>query len=123
MIIINGIEIDFNMSAPSDVLRMGEAQERAEKRETAPAPNPDDPDYLQKYANWLDSIIDIFADFLDDLFGAGVSKKLMVGKKSLEMIFDLNDELEKALGVHVKSVTSKTGSKYKPNRATRRAGK
>lgn len=124
MIHIKGIEIDFNITSPSDILRLHEAQEKAAQREaqaTAPS-DTNDPDYLLKYAGWLNELLNTFGNFIDDAFGDGVAEKLLTNNPSLDMLFDVNDELEKALGVHVKTITSRF-DKYKPNRATRRAKK
>lgn len=124
MITIKGIEIDFNITSPADILRLHEAQATAAQREEqAKAPtNTSDPDYLPKYAGWLNELLNAFGNFIDDAFGDGIAERLLTNNPSLDMIFDVNDELERALGEHAKQITQRF-NKYKPNRATRRAGK
>ncbi|MDL2318068.1 hypothetical protein LJC74_03105 [Eubacteriales bacterium OttesenSCG-928-A19] len=124
MITIKGVEIDFNITSPADILRLHEAQEKAAQRE-AQAKAPTDtnaPDYLIKYAGWLNELLNAFGNFIDDAFGDGVAEQLLTNNPSLDKIFDVNDELEKALGDHAKQITARF-NKYKPNRATRRASK
>ena len=125
MITIRGIEIDFDITAPNDMLRLETAQEAADERaKDIPEPPTDEtaPDYLKKYIGWLQANIKIVGDFWDEVFGDGVAEKLLTNNPSLTKIFDVNEEVEAALGVHVKVISTHM-SKYKPNRATRRAKK
>lgn len=123
MITVNGIDIEFDMTSPLDMKRLNDAQKKAAEKESLLPVPPDDSsadDYLDKYCDWLNGLLLVFGNFIDDSFGDGVAEKLMTNNPSLTKMFDTNDALEEALGAHVKMVTAKF-NKYKPNRATRRA--
>lgn len=122
MITINGIDIDFDITSPRDLLRLDAAEKAVtEKASALPGPPQDKsaPDYLVQYARWLDSLLNLFGNFIDGAFGDGVAEKLLTGNPSLTRVMEVNEQLSKVLDGHVEAVTSKF-SKYKPNRATRR---
>jgi len=98
------------------------AQQNAGERESeAKAPtDTEDPEYILKYADWLNELLNVFGNFIDEAFGDGVAEKLLTNNPDFAMVFDVNDELEEALGIHVKAFTTRF-DKYKPNRAARRA--
>lgn len=125
MLTIRDLELDFDLTSPGDMLRLDKAQKAAVAKEAdlpeAPA-DKDDPEYLIKYAEWLNGLLNIFGNFIDDAFGDGVAEHLLTNNPSLTKMFDINDELEAALGSHVQVVTNKF-AKYKPNRASRRGKK
>lgn len=124
MIVIQGIEVEFNITSPTDILRLNEAQEKASRREAEiQAPQDvDSPTYLREYAGWLNSLLNVFGNFIDDAFGEGLAQRLLTNNPSLDMVFDVNDELEKVLGDHSRQITDRF-NKYRPNRASRRAKK
>ena len=123
MITIKGMNIDFNLTSPSDMRRLYEARERADKRkaevETKAPTDAAAPDYLTQYVDWLNALLNIYGNFIDDAFGEGMAEKLLTNNPSLDRVLDVNDELEAALGVHVQAITARFG-RYKPNRAAMR---
>lgn len=123
MITINGIDVDFDITSPSDILRLDTiSKSMADRTVPDPPTNEKDPGYLTKYVAWLNEMLNMFGNFIDDLFGDGIAEKLLTNNPSLTKMFDVNDALEEALGRHVQQITARF-EKYRPNRATRRAQK
>lgn len=123
MITLNGIEIDFDITSPSDLLRL-DAAEKAVEEKGADLPEPPKDktasNYLVQYAGWLNLQLNLFGNFLDDAFGDGVAEKLMTTNPSLSKVLVINEQLATELGGHAKAIADKF-SKYAPNRATRRS--
>jgi hypothetical protein len=125
MITVNNIQLDFDITAPGDVLRYKQAGEKMEAAGTAiklPSVAPDDPTFLDAYVDMLNAELRLFGNFLDDVFGDGVAEQLLGNNPSLNKIAEINDALGDAMEAQGKEFGVKL-QKYKPNRATRRAGK
>ena len=122
MITVQGLQIDFDITSPGDIQRLNAAQEVAAEKEkniTAPT-DTDSPTYLQAYASWLNQLLNIFGNFIDDAFGDGIAEQLLTNNPSITKMLDVNDALENALGEHAKQFAARF-NKYAPNRATRRS--
>jgi len=124
MIKLFDLELDFDMTSPTDVMRYRDARDKAEKlAEVITYPdNPDALGYLDNYVAALNAELKVFGDFVDDVFGDGVANKLLGSNPSLTKMLDVNDEMEKAIGQSGKDFDLKM-RKYTPNRAARRANK
>jgi hypothetical protein len=123
MITINGIELDFDITSPSDILRYKDAGEKMEAaEETARYPDlpPDDPGFMDAWIDELNRQLKVFGDFIDDVFGDGIAAKLLGHNPSLNKVADINDALEAAMEAQGREFGIRV-QKYKPNRATRRA--
>ena len=95
MIKVNNVQLDFDITSPSDILRYKQAGERMEAEGvnlSLPTLSPDDPAFL------------------------------LGNNPSLNKVAEINDALGDALEVQGKEFGVKL-QKYKPNRATRRAQK
>jgi hypothetical protein len=129
MINIKGIELDFDITSPSDMVRYKQAGERMnEAAEASPelTLKQDDPGNLDAYIKMLNTQLNLYGNFLDDVFGDGVAEKLLTNNPSLNEMLNVDDLLEETLlgigeafGARMKAKFDK----YKPNRATRRAQK
>ena len=125
MIEINNIQLDFDITSPSDVLRYKQAGERMEAEGAAialPALAPDDPKFLDAYVEMLNAQLKIFGNFIDEVFGDGVAEQLLGNNPSLNKIAEINDAMSVAMEAQGTEFGVKL-QKYKPNRATRRAKK
>lgn len=122
MIEIRGIQIDFDITAPSDIQRYTEAGEQMQAKAgeiTLPDLSPDDPAFFSNYVEMLNIQLRIFGDFIDTTFGDGIAAQLLGKKPSLNEIFAINDEIGSVLEKQGKDLGAKI-KKYTPNRATRR---
>jgi hypothetical protein len=122
MININGVDLDFDITSPSDILRYkqaGENMEASGSSITLPNIAPDDPAFLDLYIEMLNADLKIFGDFIDIVFGDGVANRLLGSNPSLNKIAEINDAISAALERQGKDFGVKL-QKYKPNRATRR---
>lgn len=125
MISVNNIQLDFDITSPSDVLRYKQAGERMEAQAEnikLPAVSPDDPKFLDAYIDMLNAELRLFGNFIDEVFGDGTAEQLLGNNPSLNKITEVNDELGAAMEAQGKEFGVKL-QKYKPNRATRRANK
>ncbi len=125
MITVNNIQLDFDITAPGDVVRYklaGEKMEAAGAAIKLPTVAPDDPTFLDAYVDMLNAELRLFGNFIDEVFGDGVAEKLLGNNPSLNKIAEINDALGEAMEAQGKEFGVKL-QKYKPNRATRRAGK
>ena len=125
MIEINNIQLDFDITSPSDVLRYKQAGEHMEAEGAAialPALAPDDPEFLDAYVEMLNAQLKIFGNFIDEVFGDGVAERLLGNNPSLNKIAEINDATSVAMEAQGTEFGVKL-QKYKPNRATRRAKK
>ena len=125
MITINGIELDFDITSPNDVLRYKKAGERMEAASEAvehPAIDPADPSFLDAYIAMLNSELHLFGNFIDEVFGDGTADQLLGGNPSLNKIAEINDAMGAAFEIQGRDFGVKL-QKYKPNRATRREAK
>ena len=125
MIEINNIQLDFDITSPSDVLRYKQAGERMEAEGAAialPTLALDDPKFLDAYVEMLNAQLKIFGNFIDEVFGDGVAERLLGNNPSLNKIAEINDAMSAAMEAQGKEFGVKL-QKYKPNRATRRAKK
>lgn len=125
MLKVNDIQLDFDITSPSDVLRYKQAGERMEAEGaeiTMPTMPPDDPGFLDAYVEMLNSQLRLFGNFIDDVFGDGVAEQLLGNNPSLTKVTEINDALGNAMEAQGKDFGVKL-QKYKPNRATRRAKK
>jgi hypothetical protein len=125
MITVNNIQLDFDITSPSDVVRYKQVGERMEAEAAGislPTVAPDDPDFLDAYVEMLNSELRLYGNFIDEVFGDGVAAQLMGNNPSLNKVAEINDALGEAMEAQGKEFGVKL-QKYKPNRATRRAGK
>lgn len=125
MLTINDVELDFDITAPADVLRYGQAvKAMVEGGKDIEQPNiaPDDPEHMAKYVAYLNAELKLFGDFLDGAFGDGTGDKLLGSNPSLTKVFDVYDALQEALPEQSKAFAARM-QRYKPNRATRRSAK
>ena len=80
MIEINNIQLDFDITSPSDVLRYKQAGEHMEAEGAniaLPTLAPDDPRFLDAYVEMLNAQVKIFGNFIDEVFGDGVAERLL----------------------------------------------
>lgn len=125
MLTVNNIQLDFDITSPSDVLRYKQAGERMETEGAAislPTVTPDDPKFLDAYVDMLNAELRMFGNFIDEVFGDGVATQLLGDNPSLNKVAEINDALGAAMETQGKEFGVKL-QKYQPNRATRRAGK
>ncbi|MDL2273451.1 hypothetical protein LJC34_02750 [Oscillospiraceae bacterium OttesenSCG-928-G22] len=125
MITVNNIQLDFDITSPTDVLRYkraGENMETAGAEITLPSISPDDPAFLDAYVDMLNSELRLFGNFIDEVFGDGTAEQLLGNNSSLNKVTQINDALGEAMEAQGKEFGVKL-QKYKPNRATRRAQK
>lgn len=125
MVKVNNIQLDFDITSPSDVLRYKQAGERMEAEGASialPTLAPDDPGFLDAYVDMLNAQLRLFGNFIDEVFGDGVAEQLLGHNPSLNKVAEIND----ALGAAMEAQGTEFGvklQKYQPNRATRRAKK
>lgn len=125
MITVNNIQLDFDITSPSDVLRYkqaGESMEAAGAGITMPTLSADDPKFLDAYVEMLNNELRLFGNFIDEVFGDGTAQQLLGSNPSLNKVTEVNDALGDALEAQGQEFGVKL-QKYKPNRATRRAQK
>ncbi|MEG2924365.1 MAG: DUF6673 family protein [Oscillospiraceae bacterium] len=125
MIKVNGLEIDFDITAPDDVRRYIAA---GDKMTDAAATLSDLPcdistrDGYEKYISFLTVECKLLTDFIDEAFGNGVCNSLLGKKMSLEKLLDICNTIGASVEAQGKAVGVKI-QKYTPNRAIRRAQK
>lgn len=125
MLTVNNIQLDFDITSPSDVLRYKQAGEHMETEGatlTMPTLSPEDPAFLDAYVGMLNDQLRLFGNFIDEVFGDGVAEQLLGNKPSLNKVAEINDALGAAMETQGKEFGIKL-QKYQPNRATRRAQK
>lgn len=125
MIEVNNIQLDFDITSPSDILRYKQAGERMEAEGaniTLPTLARNDPGFLDAYVDMLNAQLRLFGNFIDEVFGDGVAEQLLGNNPSLNKVAEINDALSLAMETQGKEFGVKL-QKYKPNRATRRAKK
>lgn len=129
MIHINGVDIDFDITSPRDMMRYNQAgikMTEAADAVAAPSVDSSDPAYLDEYIAMLNGLLNLYGNFIDDVFGDGVAEKLLTDNPSLTKLIDVDDALGEALEGQGKSFGARMTtrfSKYTPNRATKRANK
>ncbi len=120
MLVINNVELNFDITAPDDLVRYKTEGETLQKAiEALPKVDPTD---LDAYIDWLQKYSTALTDWIDNIFGENVCNKLLGAKTSINKILDLTDDITNAVtaqgeefGVRMK--------KYTPNRAQRRVKK
>lgn len=125
MITVNGIQLDFDITSPSDVLRYKQAGENMETEGaniSMPDLSPEDPKFLDAYVDMLNAELRLFGNFIDGIFGDGIADQLLGNNPSLSKVTEINDALSGAMEAQGKEFGVKL-QKYKPNRATRRVQK
>lgn len=125
MIEINNVQLDFDITSPTDVLRYKQAGERMEAEGAniaLPTVAPDDPSFLDAYVDMLNAQLRLFGNFIDEVFGDGIAQQLLGSNPSLNKVTEINDALALAMEAQGKDFGVKL-QKYKPNRATRRGKK
>lgn len=123
--LVNGIELNFDITSPSDVLRYKAAGERMEAEGAViamPSLQPDDPDFLDAYVDMLNAQLRLYGNFIDEVFGDGTASRLLGDNPSLNKVAEINDALGEAMEAQGKEFGVRL-QKYKPNRATRRTAK
>lgn len=122
---IRGIELEFDITSPQDILRYKKAGEKMEK-EGANVSWPElaatDPNYLEQYVESLNIQLKLYGDFMDEVFGEGIANQLLGSNPSLTKVTEIMDEMTNEFtkqgenfGVSLK--------KYSPNRRTKRGNK
>ena len=125
MIEVNNIQLDFDITSPSDIVRYKLAGERMEAEGAniaLPTLAPDDPGFLDAYVDMLNAQLRLFGNFIDEVFGDGIAEQLLGKNPSLNKVNEINDALGAAMEAQGKEFGVRM-QKYKPNRATRRAKK
>jgi len=125
MLTVKGIELDFDITSPGDLVRYKEAGERMEAEAeniAVPQVKADDPAFLDSYIDMLNSELRLFGNFIDDVFGDGIAEQLLGNNPSLNKVTEINDALGEAMEKQGNEFGVKL-QKYKPNRASRRAKK
>jgi len=123
MIIVNNIQLDFDITSPTDMLRYKEAGERMEAAGaelSLPEIDTDDPKFMDSYIEMLNIELRLFGNFIDDIFGDGTAEQLLGNNPSLMKVTEINEVLGAAMEEQGKAYGVKL-QRYKPNRATRRA--
>jgi len=122
MIKINDLEIDFDLTSPTDIQRYtiaGEKMENDAKGMNLVILPSNDPNFLKSYMDFLDAELKIFGNFIDGTFGDGIADKLLGNNPSLNKVTEINEAIGDALEEQGKKFGVKL-QKYKPNRTTRR---
>jgi hypothetical protein len=125
MITVNNIQLDFDITSPSDVVRYKQAGEHMEAegaKITLPTVAPEEPGFLDAYVDMLNGELRLFGNFIDEVFGDGVAEQLLGNNPSLNKVTEINDALGAAMEAQGQEFGVKL-QKYKPNRATRRGQK
>ena len=124
MLKIRNVEIDFDITSPQDMMRYDDAVKKAAKTQTdyEPLPSQDDQEFMAKYITYLNTELKTFGDFIDDIFGNGVANKLLGSNPSLNLVYEINDEIGAALeeqgkkfNLHIQKL-----QKYQPDTAKRK---
>lgn len=122
---IKGIELEFDITSPADILRYkqaGEAMEQKGAEMDWPKLEENDPNYLEAYVEMLNIELRLYGDFIDDIFGDDTANKLLGRNPSLTRVTEIIDEMSEAFTLQGKEIGVKF-RKYSPNRATRRGKK
>lgn len=125
MLKVKGVELNFDITAPGDLIRYkaaGEKMEALADQTDYPVISPEEPGFLDGYIEMLNRELKLFGDFLDEVFGDGIAAQLMGNEPSLSKVIEINDAVGDALEAQGKEIGVKL-QKYKPNRATRRSAK
>lgn len=125
MITVKGIQLDFDITSPMDMMRYKDAGDRmmADSENTKlPEVGPDDPNFFDAYIDMLNAELRLFGNFIDDVFGDGVAEQLLGNNPSLTKVEEIYDALGDAMEEQGNNFGVKL-QRYKPNRATRRAKK
>lgn len=124
MLIIRNVQIDFDITSPKDMLRYDEAVKKAavSQKEYEPLPEQDDPEFMTKYIAYLNAELKTFGDFIDDIFGDGVANQLLGSNPSLNLVYEVNDEIGAALEEQGKtfSLHIQKLQKYQPDTVKRK---
>ncbi len=122
MIEINNVQLNFEITSPTDIQRYKQAGERMEAEAAdikLPALEPDAPGFLDAYVDMLNAELRLFGNFIDEVFGDGVANQLLGSNPSLSKVTEINDALTAALEAQGKDFGVRL-QKFKPNRAARR---
>jgi len=123
MLKVFDVKLDFDITAPSDILRYdtaGKKMQTEAENLSAPTVPEDDPEFIGQYYAFLNGQLQLFGNFIDDVFGDGIANKLLGRKPSLTRVTEINNALGAAMETQGKEFGVKL-RKYQPNRATRRA--
>lgn len=123
MLKVKGIELDFDITSPGDIVRYKQAGERMEAEAeniSTPTMKTDDPLFMDAYIDMLNAELHLFGNFIDEVFGDGIADRLLGNNPSLNKVTEINDALGEAMAAQGKAFGTKL-QKYTPNRATRRA--
>lgn len=118
---IMSVEVDFDITSPSDVVRYKQAGEKMEAEGlqiAGPAMSPEDPGFLDAYVEMLNAELRLFGNFIDEVFGDGVANQLLGSNPSLNKVTEINDALSEAMETQGRDFGIKL-KKYKPNRNAR----
>ena len=122
MLVIDNVQIDFDLTSPRDVARYMEADARMEeaRKKLKKLPEASSPEYMGAYVEMLNQELKIYGDFIDDVFGEGIAQKLLGDNPSLTKLYEVDAMISDAL-MEMAEETGKRIRKYTPNRAARRA--
>lgn len=113
---IKNIEVDFDFLDANDVERLEKAtQKLVDKTE----------EYKEKEISMSEEIrleCEIIENFLDEVFGNGISEKLFNGKQNLKEHVDVFQDIMNEKIKYNKDIEAMY-QRYQPNRDTRRNGK
>lgn len=129
MIDICGVQIDFDITSPTDLVRYKQAGERMEaegEKFDYPEIAPSDPGFIDAFIEFINNMLQLYGNFIDDAFGEGYAERLLGDNPSLNRINDINDAIVDAMAAAGEAYGTKVSDqikKYAPNRATRRAQK
>lgn len=111
------VEVSFDITSPTDVLRYNEAGKRMEAEAVNIPGLPEDMDagdseFLDAWMEMLNAELRLFGNFIDEVFGDDVAEKLLGNNPSLSRVMEINDALSRAMenqgrefGVQLKKYT------------------
>lgn len=125
MLNVNGVDLNFDITSPADVVRYKQAGERMEAagaEVSYPSMATDDPGFLDAYVDMLNRLLRLYGNFLDEAFGEGTADALLGANPSLTKVQSVVDAIGAALAAQGRDFGVAL-RKYQPNRATRRGQK
>lgn len=116
---INGIDLNFDFTSPTDMMRYRTAATRLAKRAAEIPDLPtstDDPQYMEKYIDMLNGTLKVYGDFVDEVFGDGTANKLLGDNPSMAKVLEIRAAIDEALEQEGRKLGAQM-AKYIPNRA------
>lgn len=100
MLNVNGVDLNFDITSPADVVRYKQAGERMEAagaEVSYPSMATDDPGFLDAYVDMLNKLLRLYGNFLDEAFGEGTADALLGANPSLTKVQNVVDAIGAAL--------------------------